>query len=279
MNTLKKYIFYIIDSLKNLFLLSNLNKKELQGFTTSSTRFRFLPNTIVRVPYSLGRTVRGVSFDENILLDPAGRICSKISQDINNKIIFDDLLKVFNEQKNMNAADIVHLSNNKKLKNYPAWAIVMPWEELNVEDMFDSYPQLFWKNRNTKGLKFNDDSNESIINIMYSNIFIQNRIDQMADLYKSIKKHGIIKSQDLPKIKILLKNNEWRWFMGDGGNHRSFVLSCLGYDFFVARVSSIIDIKDVNNWHNVKNGTYSVAEAQDIFESYFEGARAYRGMV
>ncbi|RPG75819.1 MAG: hypothetical protein CBC45_001615 [Euryarchaeota archaeon TMED85] len=279
MNELKKIVFFIIDALKKLFLLNNLSKKELQGFSSPLTILRFLPNTIVKVPYSLGRTVRGVSFDKNILLDPAGRMCSNISKQIENKTIFDDLSKIFIEQKNMSAADIVHLNKNEKLKHYPAWAIVMPWEELSIEEMFDSYPQYFFKNRSTNGLIFENESRESIIKTMYSKKFIQNRIDQMAKLYKSIEEHGIIKNFDLPKIKILSKNNHWRWFMGDGGNHRSFVLSCLGHDFFLARVSSIIDIKDVDNWHNVKNGTYSVIEAQNIFESYFEGSRVYRGMV
>ena len=45
----------------------------------------------------------------------------------------------------MNAADIVNLKNNIKLKDYPAWAIVMPWEELNIEDVFKSFQKHFIK--------------------------------------------------------------------------------------------------------------------------------------
>ena len=67
--------------------------------------------------------------------------------------------------------------------------------------------------------------------------------------------------------------------MGDGGNHRSYVLSCLGHKFFNARVSSIINKNEVNKWHNVINGTYSVSDAESIFDSYFDGSKVHRGMV
>ena len=67
--------------------------------------------------------------------------------------------------------------------------------------------------------------------------------------------------------------------MGDGGNHRSYVLSCLGHKFFNARVSSIINKNEVNKWHNVINGTYSASDAESIFDSYFDGSKVHRGMV
>lgn len=67
--------------------------------------------------------------------------------------------------------------------------------------------------------------------------------------------------------------------MGDGGNHRSYILSYLGYDFFEARISAIINKNDVASWHNVINGTYSVNEANEIFDSYFNGSKVFRGMV
>ena len=67
--------------------------------------------------------------------------------------------------------------------------------------------------------------------------------------------------------------------MGDAGNHRSYVFYFLGHKFFHARVNTIVNKKEVNNWHNVKNGTYSVEDAENIFDSYFDGCKAFRGMV
>lgn len=276
---IKKVILFILDSIKKLLFLNNLNKNELNGFITPLTKFRLFPNTRVTVPYSLGRTVRGVSFDKNLKFDPAGRLSNDISIGLDDKKIANSLSTVIYEQKNMSAADIVNLSNNITLKKYPAWALVMPWEKLNIEEMFESYPRIFYKNRVHHGLIFEDKSRSSIIKTMYSPKYIENRIDQYKRLYDSIMLHGFIPDSNLPKINILIKENEWRWFMGDGGNHRSYLLSCLDHKFFNARVSSVININEVNKWHNVKNGTYSLEDAENIFESYFDGSRVHRGMV
>ncbi len=275
----KKIILAIIDLMKSLFFLSHLNQNELQGLISPLSKLRFMPYSRVRVPYYLGRTVRGVSFDNNLMLDPAARMCKDIFENVDHAITKANLLKVFDQQKDMNAADIVHLSNNVKLKNYPAWAIVMPWEKLNIKDIFESYPETFYKNRTSQGLLFKENSRLSIIDVMYSPKFAENRVNQMKKLYKNIKYNGFIQDYNFPKINILIKENEWRWFMGDAGNHRSYVFYFLGHKSFNARVSTIINKKDVNNWHNVKNGIYSIEDAENIFDSYFDGCKTFRGMV
>lgn len=275
----KNIILTSSDLIKKYSLLSKLSQKELKGFVSSLTKLRLCPTTVVKVPYHLGRTVRGVSFDKNIFLDPAGRMCKEIFEGLDNFIIRNNLIKVLEEQQGMSAADIVHLSNNVILKNYPAWAIVMPWERLEIKKIYDSYPQTFFKNRIANGLFFEKNSRSSIIKTMYSSKFAENRIKQMNRLYKSIMQKGIISSSNFPKINILIKNGEWRWFMGDGGNHRSYVFAFLGHKFFDARVSAIIDINEVNKWHNVRNGTYSLDDAKNIFDSYFDGHKVFRGMV
>ena len=276
---IKNIILVVIDFIKKSLFLSNLSKVELQGFIKPLTRFRLMPYTKIEVPYFLGRTVRGTSYDGNIMLDPAGRLCMDVFSDEDCKTAVCNLSTVFDKQKDMSAADIVNLSNNIKLKKYPVWALVMPWEKLNIEEMFESYPEIFYRNRCEQGLIFEDKSRSSIIKTMYSPRFIENRVNQMNKLYESIMRHGFLQDSNLPKINILVKENEWRWFMGDGGNHRSYVLFFLGHKFINARVSSIIHKSEVNKWHNVRNGTYSVSEAESIFDSYFDGSKVHRGMV
>lgn len=279
MSQIKKTILNSIGFIKKIFFLKNLSKNELQGFTSPLIRLRFLPYSEVVVPYSLGRTVRGASFDKHLILDPYARLCLDISKGVDNQTLFKNFSIMLDKEKDLSAADIVNLSNNINLKNYPAWAIVMPWEKLSIEDFFKAYPKNLYRNRHSKGLIFKNRSRETIINTVYSSKYVDNRINQMGELYKSIKRYGIIEDGNLPKINILVKDNEWRWYMGDAGNHRSYVMSCLDYEFFNARVSSIINKRDVNKWHNVKNGTYSVSDAESVFDSHFDGSRVHRGMV
>ena len=279
MSKIKKIILIIIDLIKKSFFLSNLKTIELKGHISSLTFLRLLPYTSIKVPYSLGRTVRGISYNKNLRLDPAGKLCMDLSNGVSKKNIIKDLSTEFEKQKNMSAADIVHLKNNAILNQYPAWAIVMPWENLSIEEMHNLYPENFYKNRCDQGLIFTNKSRTNIIKTMYSSEFVENRVNQMQTLLRSVVQKGFIQDSNLPKINILIKENQWRWFMGDGGNHRSYVLSCLGHNFFRARISSIINKSEVNNWHNVINGTYSVNDAEHIFDRYFDGSKTYRGMV
>ena len=164
--------------------------------------------------------------------------------------------------------------------NYPAWAIVLPWEKFNSEDKSKSYPKTFYVNRISKGFIFKNDTRKSIISMMYTSKFAENRVNQMKELFKRIDNDGYVsRDSDLPKINVLYKNGQWRWFMSDGGNHRSYILSCLNHELFTARIDSIINKNEVNDWHNVRNGIFSVSEAEDIFDSYFYGKKVLRGMV
>lgn len=277
---IKKIILTLIDfSKKSLFLL-DLNENELKGFISKSSKLRFFPHTKIQVPFNLGRTIRGVSFKNNIMLDPNGKLCKNISDDVAENVLFDNISTILEKEKKHSAADIVGLKNNVNLKNYPAWAIVMPWEKLSIEDKFAKYPETFYENRLTKGFVFENKTRASIIKMMYTSEFAENRVNQMRELYKRIKRNGYFeRDSNLPKINILIKDFEWRWFMGDGGNHRSYILSCLNHDYFTARINSIIDKSQVSDWHNVRNGTYSVSDAEDIFDSYFDGTNVLRGMV
>lgn len=279
MSVIKNTSLIVIDYIKKSLSLCNLNKNESQGFISPMSKLRFMPFTRVIVPFSLGRSVRGLSFNKNFMLDPYGKLCMDIFNGADHKDIISDLLITFKKEKDLRAADIVHLRNNIKLRKYPAWAIVMPWEKLSIEEKFESYPDIFYKNRSSKDLTFENSSRLSIIETMYSSKSLESKVNQMKKLFKSIKRHGLKKNTNLPKINILVKANEWRWFMGDAGNHRSYVCSCFDFEIFEGRVSSIIYKNEVNSWLNVKNGTYSSEEAETIFDSYFDGSNVLRGIV
>ena len=67
--------------------------------------------------------------------------------------------------------------------------------------------------------------------------------------------------------------------MSGGGNHRAYISSLLGDKFFKCVVETVIDKKNISNLYNVKNGLYSLSEANFIFESYFSGDKNLRGIV
>ncbi len=278
MQLIKNFLIIAADFLKKSLLLCNLDSKESKGYISLVSMIRFLPFTRVVVPFSLGRTIRGTSFNANFTEDPYGKLCMDIFKGEDDKVIFENLLNAFKIEKDLNASDIVKLKNHN-LMNYPAWAVVMPWEKQSIKEKFENYPHTFYKNRSNNNLIFDDNSRLSIIETMYSSESIKSKINQMKKLYLSIKNNGLKKNNDLPKINIMIDSNEWRWFMGDAGNHRSYICACCDYKLFEGRIASIINKNKISSWPNVKNGTYSIKDAEKIFDNYFDGSNVLRGVV
>ena len=101
---LRKITFIIIDSIKKLLSLNKLRKNASKGFTSSLTMLSFLPYTTVTIPFSLGRTIRGVSFDKNLILDPFGMLCLGISKEVDEETLLENLSSKFNEEKDLSMA-------------------------------------------------------------------------------------------------------------------------------------------------------------------------------
>ena len=277
--SIKKNTLIVIDLIKKSLSLCNLNADESKGFVSSLTKLRFLPYTRVTVPFSLGRTIRGLSFKENLMHDPYGKLALGIAEGIDKKILFKTILDEMKRESQINAAEIVLLNDNTRLKKFPAWAVVMPWERSNVEWRFKTYPESFYKNRSKNDLNFENSSRSSIIKSMYSAKSAESKVNQMSKIYNSIKSNKLKLIYPLPKINIMINGDEWRWFMSDAGNHRSYICACFDFEFFDASINSIINKNDLNSWPNVTNGTYSPKEAEYIFDSFFDGSTVFRGIV
>lgn len=101
----------------------------------------------------------------------------------------------------------------------------------------------------------------------------QYELQRLKNTYKSIKKHGY-KPKDYGHIKghFLKYNNQYR-FLITNGIHRTAVLCALGYNpipvTFEIDFPRVIDFNDVNNFPQVRNGTFSEDLACQIFLSYF----------
>jgi hypothetical protein len=240
----------------------------------------FLQHTKIVVPFSLGRSIRGLSFNENILFDPFGKMCKDLLHGVDREIVVNELFsKYTQEQKKYSAADIVYLKNNLKLKQFPAWSLVLPWNKISIEKKFKTYPDKFYLNRSKHNLTLENSSTVSIVKALYSLESAESQISQTEALLISIKKYGLKNNNDCPKFNILVKDGEWRWIMDDAGNHRAYILSLLDFEYFEGVVSSVIYKNKAASWENVKNGTYSIEEAESIFDACFDGLKPIRGIV
>ena len=273
----KKKFKYNINQLKFLFSLHILNSFEANGRLGNFTKFKFLPKTYLQAPFSLGRTIRGLSFDKHLYSDPFAIFLKKIIENENDNNLINYLLSCYDREHNLNASDLIRLPN-KILSKYPGWALVLPWDQSAIDIKFKNYPIQFIKNR-LKFYKEIENTNEkNYQKLFYSIENAKSQLIQTKELYKSIKKNGLRKSKEMPKIHILINGNEWRWLMSGQGNHRAYILNELKYQYLECEVDSIISKNDLTNLNNVKNNIFSEYEAEKIFDHFFKGDKCFRGM-
>ena len=271
----------ILNFLKIILYLDKLNKIEESGKISKITKFKFIPKSKINVPFALGRSIRGLSFKDNLKKDPFGIFINNIFQEIDKNRNIEYLFSHFKKEKVSSAGTVVGLESNLNLKNYPAWASVIPWEKISIEKKYKNYLKRFIKNRSRYNANIKQQNYLKPKDFFYSYDYADSQYIQTKQLLESIKKNGLrsFEYNDFPKVYILIDNNEWRWCMSGEGNHRAYISSILGHKSFQCVIDGIVDKKNISNCYNVKNGLYSSTEAKTIFNHFFSGDKCLRGLV
>jgi len=279
LNVVKKILKNIFDFIKRLFRLDKLNSKEVSGNISEFTKLKLLPYTGISVPFSLGRTIRGVRFSDSLYKDPFAYFCKECTQCESENLLIAYLYKLYIDESCKNAGEVVGFPNNRILKKYPAWALVMPWDSITLQEKYSSYHKDFINNRLENGFNFGKIEPHNLIKSIYSELNARSQFDQTNKLWRSIKLNGILYIKPLPGILIMFDGNQWRWFMSGNGNHRAYLSYIYGGEEFNAEIRGVIKRLNYKSWPNVKNGTYNEAEALQLFDSFFSGDKCCRGVV
>ena len=125
------------------------------------------------------------------------------------------------QESKMNAAEIIGPCAPNFFSEYPAWALVMPWEKMGLRDRFTSYPKIITQNRGMHGLQFDDTITSYSYESVYSYEAAQSQVEQTDALAKYKATWGD-KSANLPLVYILRNGLQWRWCMTGEGNHRAY---------------------------------------------------------
>tara|TARA_Y100000589_G_C27057853_1_gene590067 strand:+ start:152 stop:988 length:837 start_codon:yes stop_codon:yes gene_type:complete len=264
-STIKKIIFL----LKSIFFLDKVNKREINGKIGNFTYLKFFNKTQLKVPFSLGRSARGYPFNNKLIKDPNFKIIYNASQNKSFEELRDSFFEILKKESKLSCADIVGLKDNKKLKKYPAWSYVLPWEDIDIKKKFKNYENSQKTNRRKKAKEYNFKHQTKNKNYIYSIEMADSQVNQSIKLFDSISKYGYKPRLNLPTVHILVRNNEWRWYMSQG-NHRAYILYLLKYKFLNGTIDSVIYKNKSYLWPNVKNGLFSIKEAEVVFDYLFE---------
>lgn len=267
----------------NIFLLKRfsglhlLNDEERRGIYRFTTSVKFLYQTPINLPYSNGRTIRGLSFRDNLCEDAMGRFCLDIVHGKPRHDCVEALHLAIKRESAASAALVASLPGNLQLSVYPGWALVLPWERQTLRDRYETYKQQFEKSRASFLAKGTGSSvGESFL---YSKEVAESHWVQTNKLYKSIQMHGYRRRLNLPRAIVLVDNDRWVWLMAGEGNHRACIQAARGAFSLECAVTKIIDREAVKRWPNVRNGLYSRTEALQVFDNAFSGNASIRGLI
>ncbi len=264
----KKFIF----QLKEFLNLDKLNNNELEGHFNKLTYIKVIKKTPLEVPFYLGRSARGLSFNENqISKDPIFNLFLDVSKEKPFKEIMNNFSNTLKNESKLSVSELLGIKS-EKLSKFPPWSTVLPWEVEDIDDKYKNYEKTQFLKREEKAIEYNFVHKISKNYRIYSSETAESQIRQTQSLFASISKYGYQTNLGIPSFHILVKNNQWRWYMSQG-NHRAYILYLLKNDYMFGTIDSIIKKSDVLKWHNVKNGLFKVDEAEKLFDYIFEGKK------
>ena len=265
-----KFVVYSI-------LKISLRQNEIDGEINYITFLKFKFGYILDLPYKIGRTNRGLNFDnhEYVFTGLVSDLANK--KNINN--IKKKLFEEFNLYKDLKVFDINEYMDNSILKSYPIWNMIAPWEKIDKTNLDLDYLHKFYKNRKHHKLNFESDSPNEILEKMYSNESAISQLNQYKSLYEKIEKEGYIDDyKNLPTAIILVHKRKWVWMI-QSGNHRAYIKKAMGDYFIKCKILDIIQLERMSKCYNVKNNIFSKKEAVLFFKRVFEGKKIVRGVV
>lgn len=96
--------------------------------------------------------------------------------------------------------------------------------------------------------------------------------NRLVKLYKSLSNNGYDESKGYVGVSVLKSGDDYRYLVGGGGYHRIAVMAALGFETAPATFhrNSVIDVKDIRVWPNVRNGIWSEQQAKAYVDHLFE---------
>jgi len=180
-------------------------------------------------------------------------------------VLSNELCNYINAIKQKSASDILCIDNSK-YKTFPYWAAPLPWQDCSIDTNFINFRKNIEKNKRRNIKKVDQDLSN------LHNSYGISHSEQYIELHNSIITNGYSVSKfgwdALIPIELLISGDKVVWKPTGNGNHRSILLSYLGYTNIPCVVMNIVNRDCVNQWFNVNNNDLSVEQALSIFDDY-----------
>lgn len=171
------------------------------------------------------------------------------------------------------AGHVVDAEEGSRLYSFPAWAIIMPWQDEAIEEWLDHVSSMVALENKDYDRKV-DISNGWAWLGPTDNTKCLIESKRLVSVFRSILENGYQRSDEHDSdilATILVKDeNDWVW-QSISAQHRASVLSALGYERVPVRVAKVVRREQVEFWPNVLSGLYSIDEALRVFDLVYDG--------
>jgi len=270
---LKARVKHIINNVQKRLRINVLSQDECDGRLNARSFFKFFKGSALTVPFSLGRSIRGVRFDTPEL-DPFSFCLAKQNMNKFDANIFaKDFCDISEVENNFLVKDFIKILSNQEISSFPSWTIAFPWEENGFLDLKSEYLKLLAKNREPY---VQSKISEKAFSISVNELALSHGV-QFKNLIAKILVEGFNPKYPRPRVYLLKNQKNWRWVMAGDGNHRAHTMSALNSSVLPVTISKVVDRSKSNQWPNVLNGEYTQREAEYIFDLVFKGDVRIRG--
>lgn len=233
-------------------------------------------NILIDVEFSSGRGLDVYTLCDKSIHPFILAVRSALVSDDYKKAIRDSLSNYYGLVQPRSAAEWLGFEFGEvvALDKEPPWSVLLPWQNRSV-DLNRKMRQdcAFYDNRE-HGLKADIIEGWRDFGPVSKNI-LDIEVSRLHSLMLSIKKFGIQRHNkiggDIVVTVLINDENEFRWLVFNGGQHRAAVISAMGYKKVAVQVKQLVERKDVLFWPNVQSGVYSKESALKIFDRIFYG--------
>lgn len=162
-------------------------------------------------------------------------------------------------------------SGRSELKDFPAWAVLMPWDKENAIEWKEKIKSSVYSENNRYGKRLGVEDGWAWAGPS-SVIKVEIESTRLLSVLYSIQKNGYNRNNkpdgDI-MVNVLAKSaHDWVW-QTVGAQHRAAAMAALGYGTVPVRIMRVIRRGDVLSWPNVVRGLYSKSEALKIFDDIY----------
>lgn len=175
--------------------------------------------------------------------------------------------------RKQSVATFYGLTEASVLNRIPAWAHVLPWGERSPKEMMSWLPPRIRRNRNLHGAKVPRFKTRNQIMKIDSLFSAESHGKQFFELSSSMFSDGawaVCNRDDPFKVWLLERAGETRWIVYSG-NHRIAAIAANNISTVHAELQGRVIEQEVNDWPNVKNSSFTEAEALSIFDNLWDG--------